>query len=95
MRKEKSQLARVDEFIGKLQQQDGNAEVILLDSQLDSVGQSDIELISNDICTNSQAAKCGINTQRCFNGTGACDASSNRGFCDSPQPVVSKVGCAG
>lgn len=80
--KQNNQLARIEQFIEKIQTSEADGAVILLDSELDSVGSADTLGYSNGKhCNNYQAGSCGSNKSYCTNYDGACLNSQNGSFC--------------
>lgn len=89
--KKGNQLARIEQYIGQLQAPESKDAVILLDSELDNIGSSDISPKSNEDCTNAVAKGCASNG-KCTNIGSACDQSVNVQCFNDKAPVVS-VGC--
>lgn len=86
-----NQLARIEQYLESIQTPESNNTVILLDSELETIGSSDISPKSNDDCTNAAAKGCASNGI-CTNIGDACDKSVN-GHCFNDLAPVVAVSC--
>lgn len=74
-----NQLARVEQFLGNLQESESSESVILLGSEMETVGASNPKQgsKSNDSCTNNKKDNCGHINGNCANYESACGGSTN------------------
>lgn len=94
--KKDNQMARIEQFIGQLQTPESKDAVILLDSEMDSAGATNVlPLGTNGECNNSSPAACSSNASVCTNKEKVCDDASNLGKCFNFGTVVSKDPCTG
>lgn len=91
--KEERQLGRVEKFLENLPTSSSES-VILLDSEMQSIGASDISPKSNSECSNRVPESCGGSNGKCTNYDRACIGASNAVKCDNFSTVVSLNPCS-
>lgn len=96
-KEQKTQLARVNDFIDSLGQHENPEGVILLDSEMDSFGAADpLGYQNGGNCTNTLPGSCGSNGGDCSNTGTPCMNSTNKGDCDNKiiiPPVIVGLNC--
>ncbi len=74
-----NQLARVEQFLGKLRKSESSDSVILLGSEMETIGASNSKdkVPTNGNCTNNRPENCRLSNGNCANYESACGTSSN------------------
>lgn len=93
--KKANQLTRIDEFVENLTASEKSESVILLDTEMDSMGADSpaSETYQNGgNCQNQDYTSCSSNGGNCTNFPSSCMNSTNKGHCIN-MSAVSGTGC--